>query len=560
GNLLLPPSTKTKCTQIKSRANKSEDGNPARANVKQALGRGSYALSWKPCQRDSLNLSDHRLHDDLKVIAAQVYYKDAKSLFAAVETRFGGNEAKKKTQKTLLKKMYKNFSALSTKSFDSIFNRLQKIESQLAILDIMSIDDLYNNFKIVKQEVKRTAISNSSSQNMAFVSSPGTNITNEVHTTYGVSTASTQIVHEDLKQIHKDDLEEMDLKCQLALLSMRANRFLYKTRKKITINGSDIVGFNKSKVECYNCHKMGHFARECKGPRNQDSKNRYQDSSRRTVHVEETPPKAMVAIDGIESKNANEYIPNVLKEYPNPPLVKNRVSDNKDCSFESPVLVEKNTITPTITKVEVVRPKQQEKPVRKIVSGFSFLLAVATFFTDSGNFFCQWELYNWQWECLGGANGGNITCKGTLKTGKLDFEDVYFFKELKFNLLSVSQMCDKKNSVLFTDTRCFGLSPNFKLADESQVLLKVPRKNNMYSVDMKSIVPKKSITCLVAKVTLDKSMLWHMRLGHINFKNINKLVKDKLVRVLPSKCFENDQTYVSFLKGKQHKAFCKSKI
>ncbi|GJT22609.1 ribonuclease H-like domain-containing protein [Tanacetum coccineum] len=74
-------------------------------------------------------------------------------------------------------------------------------------------------------------------------------------------------------------------------------------------------------------------------------------------------------------------------------------------------------------------------------------------------------------------------------------------------------MCDKKNNVLFTDTGCFVLSPDFKLADESQVLLKVPRKNNMYSVDMKNIVPKESLTCLVAKATLDESILWHRRLG-----------------------------------------------
>ncbi|GKA87026.1 putative ribonuclease H-like domain-containing protein [Tanacetum coccineum] len=98
------------------------------------------------------------------------------------------------------------------------------------------------------------------------------------------------------------------------------------------------------------------------------------------------------------------------------------------------------------------------------------------------------------------------------------------------------------------------------LADESHVLLKVPRKNNMYSVDMKNSVPKESLTCLVAKATIDESMLWHMRLGHVNFKTINKLVEENLVRGLPIKRFENDQTCVAFLKGKQHKASCKSKI
>ncbi|GJZ19549.1 ribonuclease H-like domain-containing protein [Tanacetum coccineum] len=265
-------------------------------------------------------------------------YKDAKTLFAAIQTRFGGNEATKKTQKTLLKQMYENFSALSTESLDSIFNRLQKIVSQLAILgenisqedlnlkflrslpsewnthimvwrnkpdlDTMSFDDLYNNFKIVEQEVKRTTNSSSSSisQNMAFMSSPSS--TNEVNTVYGVSTANTQIspastqVSTASTQVSTANLKEMDLKWQLALLSMRTKRFFQKTSRKITINGSDTARYDKSKVKCFNCHKMGHFTREYRGPRNQDSRNRNQDSSRRTVNVEETSSKAMVAIDG----------------------------------------------------------------------------------------------------------------------------------------------------------------------------------------------------------------------------------------------------------------------
>ncbi|GJW48403.1 retrovirus-related pol polyprotein from transposon TNT 1-94 [Tanacetum coccineum] len=98
-----------------------------------------------------------------------------------------------------------------------------------------------------------------------------------------------------------------------------------------------------------------------------------------------------------------------------------------------------------------------------------------------------------------------------------------------------------------------------KLIDESQVLLRVPRKNNMYSVDLKNIVPKGGLTCLFAKATSDESKLWHRRLGHLNFKTMNKLVKGNLVRGLPSKLFENDQTCVACQKGKQHRASCKSK-
>ncbi|GJR61364.1 hypothetical protein Tco_1503526 [Tanacetum coccineum] len=107
----------------------------------------------------------------------------------------------------------------------------------------------------------------------------------------------------------------------------------------------------------------------------------------------------------------------------------------------------------------------------------------------------------------GNSKGGKITGKGKIRTSKLDFEDVYFVKELKFNLFSVSQMCDKKNSVLFTDTECVILSQDFKLTDESHVLLKVPRKDNMYSVDLKNVVPQEGLTCLFAKVTPDESNL-----------------------------------------------------
>ena len=161
---------------------------------------------------------------------------------------------------------------------------------------------------------------------------------------------------------------------------------------------------------------------------------------------------------------------------------------------------------------------------------------------------------------FGGGIGGKISGKGTIKTGSLDFEDVYFVKELKYNLFSVSQMCDKKNYVLFSDTECLVLSSDFKMPDESQILLRIPRKGNLYSIDMKKIVPKENLTCLLAKATLDESMLWHRRLGHINFKTINKIVKDGLVRGLPQKRFENDQTCVSCLKGKQHRASCKPKV
>ncbi|GJX16072.1 putative ribonuclease H-like domain-containing protein [Tanacetum coccineum] len=128
-----------------------------------------------------------------------------------------------------------------------------------------------------------------------------------------------------------------------------------------------------------------------------------------------------------------------------------------------------------------------------------------------------------------------------------------------FNLFSVSQICDKKNKVLFTDSECLVLSPEFKLPDENQVLLRIPRQNNMYSFNLENIVPSGGLACLIAKATIDESNKWHRRLGHVNFKNLNKLVKGNLVRGLPSKIFQNDHTCVACQKGKQHKASCKAK-
>ncbi|GKD91066.1 hypothetical protein Tco_1366573 [Tanacetum coccineum] len=159
------------------------------------------------------------------------------------------------------------------------------------------MDDLYNNLKMYEPEVKGMSSSSSSTQNMAFVSSSNNNnsITNgAVNTANGVSAANTQVnasnndnlsdvvicvflvsqpnnpqlPHEDLQQIHPDDLEEMDLRWKMAILTIRAIRFLKNTARKLTINGNESVGFDKSKVECYNCHKKGHSAKECRAPRN----------------------------------------------------------------------------------------------------------------------------------------------------------------------------------------------------------------------------------------------------------------------------------------------------
>ncbi|GJX51621.1 putative ribonuclease H-like domain-containing protein, partial [Tanacetum coccineum] len=127
-----------------------------------------------------------------------------------------------------------------------------------------------------------------------------------------------------------------------------------------------------------------------------------------------------------------------------------------------------------------------------------------------------------------GGGEGRITGKGTIRTPILDFENVYYVKELQqFNLFSISQICDKKNRVLFTDTDYLVLSKYFMLPDESMVLLRVPRKHNLYTINLNNLSPKGNLACLVAKASVDESVQWHRRMGHVNYKNMNRLVKGK---------------------------------
>ncbi|KAJ9535627.1 hypothetical protein OSB04_un001233 [Centaurea solstitialis] len=155
-------------------------------------------------------------------------------------------------------------------------------------------------------------------------------------------------------------------------------------------------------------------------------------------------------------------------------------------------------------------------------------------------------------------NGGKISGKGKVSKGKMTFDDVYFVEQLKYNLLSVSQVCDKKFGVFFTDTECLILAPGYKI-DESKVMLRTPRKDNVYCLDIEDASSLTSLNCLLSKASVSESSLWHRRMCHMNFKNMNLLVKNNLVRGLPAKEFSSDDHCVACVKGKQHKNSHKSK-
>ncbi|GKA78998.1 putative ribonuclease H-like domain-containing protein, partial [Tanacetum coccineum] len=165
-------------------------------------------------------------------------------------------------------------------------------------VETMSIDDLYNNFKIVEQKIKKFAASpsvNAASPQVCTASVSD----NTVYAFMVENPNGSNVLHQDLEQIHEDDLEAMDLKWQLSLLSVRAKKYYQRTGKKIFINANDIAGYNKSKVECYNCHKLGHFSRECRASRSKECQFKSKDNTRKQGNNEDTSSKEMLAIDGV---------------------------------------------------------------------------------------------------------------------------------------------------------------------------------------------------------------------------------------------------------------------
>nr|GEW04992.1 hypothetical protein [Tanacetum cinerariifolium] len=689
-------------------------------------------------------------------------HKDAKSLMKAIEKRL----------QKLISQLKILGESLSQKDINMKFLRSLPSEWRTHTLIWRNKADLKDQISVVP------SVSAASTKTPVSTIPNVDNLSDVVRYSFFASQSnSSQLDNEDLKQINADDLEEMDLKWRMAMLTMRARRFLQKTGRNLGANGTTAIGFAMSKVECYNCHRRDHFSREYRSPK--DTRNK--DTQRRTVLVETSTSNALVPqCDGVgsydwsfqadeeptnyalmaftsssSSSSDNEVAPcskacskayatlqshydkltidfrksqfdvlsyksglesvearlvvyqqneNVFEEdikllkldvmlrdnalvfncdeltssesdvsvptslvhdryksgegyhdvpspytrtfmppksdlvfhdastasetvsnvvnvepsttkptkdmsrsnRPSAPIIEDWVSDSSDESEGEPMPTQK---APSFvqTSEHVKTPRTSVKPVehptqagnlrkdipksrghkhswnRKacfVCKSMNHLIKDCEYYEkkmgnpqqalkdksviDSGysrhitgniSYLSDFEEINEGYVVFGGnPKGGKITAKGKIKTGKLDFDDVYFVKELKFNLFSVSQMYDKKNSVIFTDTECVVLSSDFKLPDENHVLLRVPRENNMYNVDLKNIVPYEDLTCLFAKTTLDESNIWHRRLGHINFKTMNKLVKGNLVRGLPSKVFKNNHTCVACKMGKQHRA------
>nr|GEV16646.1 hypothetical protein [Tanacetum cinerariifolium] len=433
---------------------------------------------------------------------------------------------------------YKNAKSL-IEAIEKRFEYLYPDLEEQPNLETLSMDDLYNNLKIYETEGKGSLSSSQNSQNVAFVSSNSSGSINQAHGSNSANTNSLsdaviysffanqsnspQLNNEDLQQIDADDLEEMDLKAP------RENKFREPVRRNVTIETTYVNALVAQ-------DGFGNFM-----PLKPDFIFDDMDEYVISETVTSVPTVATNKAKTSESK------PKSVSE----PIIKDWVSDSK---YENKTETKSKLRKLSFAKVDFVKPNEQLKSPREYVKQeehnrqaknprknsqslrgqkqylmlfreIVLMLLRPQQVRTIHSFRCRRK------ELLIVDALGTLleTCPVFLSMKKL-MVDLLPLEETPKEVKSLVKVKSVQNSVLFTDIKCVVLSPDFKLLDESQVLLRVPRKNNMYSVDLKNVAPSGGLTCLFAKATLDESNLWHRRLGYINFKTMNKLVWGNLVR------------------------------
>ncbi|GJR61472.1 putative ribonuclease H-like domain-containing protein [Tanacetum coccineum] len=406
-------------------------------------------------------------------------------------------------------------------------------------IDTLSIDDLYNNLRVFEQEIQGASKTSSSAQNVAFVSQSKSS-TNKVKSgftgAYSTCTPSTSSTNIPKKEVLAGFADEVIY----SLFAKQSEDWDLLHEDLEQIDDANEIYEKDEKLKRY--RRIGMKAVKEK-EQLQKTLDSWKDSSTEILWrlIDFTVMVSNSKSCGLGFEKQSTMRPNINTGRTNINFVRPKV----------------NSVS---SNVNTVRSRQPEHPPKNMVDRGIFDSGCLGHMTGNKDQLEDFEEFNGGSVTFGGSKG-YISGKGKIRVGNLDFDSVSFVKELgHFNLFSISQICDKQHKVLFTETECLVVSSDFKMPDENQILLKVPRHHNMYSFDMKTPSPAKGFACLIAKATSDESKLWHRRLGHINFKNLNKLVKGNLVRGLPSKVFKNDHTCVACHKGKQHRASCKAKL
>nr|GEV84405.1 hypothetical protein [Tanacetum cinerariifolium] len=497
-------------------------------------------------------------------------HKDAKSLMEAIEKRFGGNKETKKVQKTLLKQQYENFTGSSSESLDHIHDRLQKLINQLEILgESLSQEDI--NFKFLrslptewrthtliwrnKTDLEDQSLDDflTALRSMSVVASvsaasvkihvsalPNVDTLSNVviYSFFASQFNSSQLDNDDLKQIDADDLEDIDLKWYQSGEGYHVVPPPYTGTfmpPKPDLVFHDAPNVNETVHTSFNVElsltkpNKDFFVQPAEQVKTPWTSVKPVKNSILAVNNKTDIPKPK---SHGNNKNRNSCFTLLTKSKLVPLTVVRPVTT---------AALQPHVTRPRLAKTIVTKPLSPPRRTinrrpSPLASNFPPKVNAAKAPKDKGviDSRCSRHItrnmsYLSDFEEI---NGRYVAFGGNLKDGKIT-----------------------RKGKIMTETKCFVLSPEFKMSDENQVLLRVPRENNMYNVDLKNIIPSGDLTCLFVKATLDESNLWHRRLGHINFKTMNKLVKGNQSK--PSEGFqeqydaekageENVQQYVLF--------------
>nr|GEW05774.1 ribonuclease H-like domain-containing protein [Tanacetum cinerariifolium] len=425
---------------------------------------------------------------------------------------------------------------------EAIEKRLQKLVSQLEIHRVslsqedvnLNLDDLFNSLKIYEAEVKSSSSTGTTKQNLDFVSSSNTNCTTEsVSVAASVSTVCAKMLVSSLPNV--DSLSNA------------------RTGRNLRANGPTFLGFDMSKLECYNCHMKGHYARECRSPKD----SRRNGAAELHMRKEEPAYYALMAFSSSSSFSDNEirsYSKACSKAYAQLQSQYDKLAADFHKSqfdvisyqiglesIEARLLVYKQNESVFEEDIKLLKLESDESwPPSSLYDRFQpsdgyhavpppysgtfmppkldlvFNTTPTAVETDHSAFNVQLSPTKPDQD----LSHINRPTAPIIEDWVSDSEDESETKTPQIvpsfvhpspktsnspprvTAVKAPVMCDKKNSVLFTDTECLVLSLDFKLPDESQVLLRVPRENNMYNVNLKNIVPSGDLTCLFTKATL----------------------------------------------------------
>ncbi|GJU52745.1 putative ribonuclease H-like domain-containing protein [Tanacetum coccineum] len=415
----------------------------------------------------------------------------------AIKRRFRGNAATKKTHKNLLKQQYENFAASSTKVIEQTYENLKKLISQLEMLgernkpEIETLS-LDDLFNNLKAYESEVKGTSNSTTNSHNVAFLTSSSTNNASGAVNIAQGLESIEARLLVFKKNESVYEEDIKLLIREIYLR-DLDITKLKRKlelVTKEKDEIIDKCKTRL-WYNVVPPPYTGNFI--PPKHDL---VYSSLDHFVDVNESASKSVVEKPTIETN-----VPKTARKEDGALIIKDWVSESEEEDVPKIKTVEMPNVV-----FNTARPKAVLSAVKE----------------NKGNGNPQQDLKDKRV-----IDSGCSRHKTRNRSCLIDYEEI------------------NGGFVAFGD---------FKLTNESHVLLKVPRKDSMYSVDLKNVVPQGCLTCLFAKATLDESNLWHMRLGHVNFKTMNKLVKGNIVKGLPLKLFEINQTCVACQKGKQHRA------